>query len=106
MKSSSGAKYSVGLRLITLGTVKDYFIAIGINYKGNYQFPTKDFFWASSSNYAFAKLPDMLEQHKADIDAISTPFTGEHDLILKESENKPAEEGENAEATGEESKEE
>ena len=89
IKFSSGEKYWV-LIASFLGTVKDYFIAIGINFKGNYQFPTKDFFWASSSNYAFAKLPDMLDQHKGDIDAISTPFTGEHDLILKENENKPA----------------
>ena len=105
IKFSSGEKYWV-LIASFLGTVKDYFIAIGINFKGNYQFPTKDFFWASSSNYAFAKLPDMLDQHKGDIDAISTPFTGEHDLILKENENKPAEEAENPDPTGEESKEE
>lgn len=24
-----------------LGTVKDYFVAIGLNYKGNYEFPNK-----------------------------------------------------------------
>ena len=82
-----------------LGTVKDYYIALAVNYKGKYQFPEKDFYWASSANYAFAKLPDMLQQHAAEIDSITTPFTGEHDLILKDAEGKaPEESGEAAEA--------
>ena len=27
------------------GTLKDYFIAIGLTFKGYYEFPLKEFFW-------------------------------------------------------------
>lgn len=77
-----------------LGTGKDYFVAVGLNFRGCYEFPHKDFYWASSSNYVFAPLPEMLDQHKADADQLSEPFSGDPDKILVENEVKKEEDPE------------
>ena len=57
---SSGARLRVTL-ILNLGISGDYYIALGLNFKGNYEFPHKDFYWASSSNYVFSPLPAMLD---------------------------------------------
>ena len=36
-----------------LGTQNDYYVAMGVTYKSQYEFPTKTFFWATSKNYQF-----------------------------------------------------
>ena len=33
------------------GVEKDYYIALGLQLKGEYEFPKKKFFWCSGSNY-------------------------------------------------------
>ena len=41
-----------------IGTVKDYFVVMTLDYTVLQSgFPTKRFFWCSSSNYIFASLP-------------------------------------------------
>jgi radial spoke head protein 9 len=46
-----------------IGTVKDYFIAYSLDYsRKTHGFPSKNFYWASSSNFIFASLPAPLEK--------------------------------------------
>ncbi len=83
------------------GATQDYYIALGLNFKGNYEFPHKDFYWASSANYLFAAMPEMLEQHKADVDTLGGGFTGDPGKVLVENEVKKEEnQEESQEATG------
>ena len=45
-----------------LGVVNDYYVAVGLTYTGKQDFPTKRFFWCSSStNWGFAELPKSLD---------------------------------------------
>lgn len=68
------------------GTVKDYFIAYSLNsaQKTSAGFPTKQFYWASSTNFIFATLPKPLEQFAALFNDLNVFFTGEHDKIVIE----------------------
>ena len=79
------------MQTLILGTNGDYYIALGLNFKGCYEFPHKDFYWASSSNYLFTPLPEMLDQHKADVDLLKDTFSGEPDKVLVENEVKKEE---------------
>ncbi len=64
------------------GVVKDYHIALGLNYAGSPIFPTKTFYWCSSRNYNFASLPSINAKVAEKVAAINTQFTGEYDTIL------------------------
>lgn len=64
------------------GTVKDYFIALGLNYAGVTGFPKKTFYWCSSRNYNFASLPTPGEKVALIVKEINTKFTGEYDTII------------------------
>jgi radial spoke head protein 9 len=55
-----------------IGGEFDYFIALGINYKNNYEFPEKIFYYGSSSDYIFNPLPETLAQHLPDMKKHST----------------------------------
>eukprot|EP00831_Metopus_contortus_P047935 TRINITY_DN3885_c0_g3_i3.p2 TRINITY_DN3885_c0_g3~~TRINITY_DN3885_c0_g3_i3.p2 ORF type:complete len:117 (+),score=29.16 TRINITY_DN3885_c0_g3_i3:135-485(+) len=46
------------------GEVRDYYIAIGLVYKGYYEFPFKKFYWTTSANFVFEPLPHPNEQNK------------------------------------------
>lgn len=70
------------------GTVKDYFIAMGLNLVNETDFCTKKFYWCSSTNFNFASLPCVDKKHIPVLSAVNGLFTGEHDKILKESESK------------------
>lgn len=61
----SGARLLVSnLVLTSLGTVKDYYLAYSLdNNTKTLGFPTKNFFWCSSSNYIFATLPLQMEKY-------------------------------------------
>ena len=48
------------------GEENDYFIAFGINYKNNYGFPKKIFYYAPSNTFKFELLPDTYEYHDED----------------------------------------
>lgn len=52
-------------------------------------FPKKNFFWATSSNYIFASLPDTNPAHFTKFRDLRTLFTGEFDSILFESTEAP-----------------
>ena len=40
------------------GLKKDYYIAIGLTFKGKYEFPIKEYFW-SMDNFNFDVLPSI-----------------------------------------------
>ena len=44
------------------GILKDYYVAVGLNYKGQYEFPRKTFYWCGE-NFNFAKFPDVKEDY-------------------------------------------
>ncbi len=72
--------------------MNDYYVAVGLNYVGHNDFPTKRFFWsASATNWAFAELPKPLEKlGKGFFERIESFFTGEFDRILLNKNGKPA----------------
>lgn len=41
------------------GIDKDYYIALGVQCKGQYEFPMKKFFWCNNANYMFSELPSF-----------------------------------------------
>lgn len=45
------------------GINKDYYIAMGVTYEERYEFPTKKFYWASSSDFVFSEFPPLNDQH-------------------------------------------
>ena len=59
-----------------LGTQYDYFIAVGITYANQYEFPFKKFFWALSKDFEFKEMPDLNDQHKAAVNAMDALFEG------------------------------
>ena len=66
------------------GLQHDYYIALGIAYKGHYNFPVKKFYWATEVAYKFESMPQPNEQYKKDVDERDTMFTGDPDKILIE----------------------
>ena len=68
-----------------LGTVKDYYIAYSLDYsKLKHGFPTKVFYWSSSSNFIFSTLPGALEKFQKELTELNVYFSGEHDRIVIE----------------------
>jgi len=70
--------------------VNDYYVAVGLNYVGVSDFPTKRFFWSSTAtNWEFAELPKpMSHLGKSLFERIQTFFTGEFDRVLVDSNGK------------------
>ena len=69
-----------------IGTNNDYYIAMGVNYSGMYEFPVKVFFWASSVDFAFKPFPDLNEQHFEEYNKIKSLITGNPLKIHKQVE--------------------
>lgn len=66
-----------------IGTVKDYYIAYSLDYgKKSHGFPSKNFYWCSSSNFIFATLPAPIEKFAKDLTELNVFFTGEHDRVV------------------------
>jgi len=63
------------------GSDKDYYIALGLNFRGVYEFPTKTFYY-STSEFKFAPLPDIDPEYKDKVDGFRAPFKGQPDDIL------------------------
>jgi len=63
------------------GITKDYYIALGLKYKGYYEFPNKKFYW-SSINFNFSELPELNDQHKEKAGAMCGLFTGDYEKVL------------------------
>lgn len=74
------------------GTTQDYYIAMGVTYKHQYEFPTKCFFFASSNDFVFRKFRDMNTQHKDEYDKILTPFIGDSAHVYIKEEREKTEE--------------
>lgn len=76
------------------GLVQDYYVCVGVTYSGQYEFPTKNFYWAlASSGYNFKEMPTLSEAHDEYIDKDQTPFIGEPGKVI-DSANKEGEDGE------------
>jgi radial spoke head protein 9 len=76
------------------GLKSDYLIAEAVQYEGKYEFPVKEFYWASTNDYKFEKLPELLDQHTELINKYNaTFFSGDAATILENLEA-PAGEGE------------
>jgi len=89
------------------GIAKDYYVALGLKFKNQYEFPLKKFFW-SNDEFKFAELPPINKEHKDKVDTFRTLFSGDHTKILikvtddeENPDNKPKDEipegGENQE---------
>lgn len=72
----------------TLGLVKDYYIALGLRFKGQLEFPAKKFYWCNDE-FKFAELPaPALKELKEKVESIRTPFTGDHTKIVVRGQGK------------------
>jgi len=71
------------------GSRSDYYIAMGVTYKHQYEFPSKTFYFASSNDFVFRQFRDMNVLHKDVYDTISTPFIGDSAHIYVKLENEP-----------------
>jgi len=63
------------------GTERDYYIALGLNFRGNYEFPFKKYFW-SSNEFKFSELPAINPEYKDKVGSFRQPFTGRPEEIL------------------------
>ena len=67
------------------GTVKDYYVALALDFANlDEGFPRKKFFWCSSSNFSFSALPEVISKHVSKFEQMNTYFTGEYDRTLIE----------------------
>ena len=89
MNFSSGEELEVTPIAMWLGLQKDYYIALGIKYKGYYEFPFKKFYWTTSANFTFEPLPERIDQYKKEANEKDGLFLGDPDKILIEA--KPGE---------------
>jgi len=85
------------------GSRADYYIAMGVTYKHQYEFPTKSFYFASSNDFIFKKFRDMNTQHKDIYDTLAAPFIGDSTHIYIKDER---EQGPDATAAAEQQQEE
>lgn len=61
----------------------DYYIAMGVNYKGHYEFPEKIFYF-STNNFDFQVLPETFPYHDKDIiDSYYKPLKGNPNIVIK-----------------------
>jgi len=83
------------------GLTNDYYVCQAVTYKGQYEFPVKNFYWCLSNNFAFKELPTLSEQHDDVIDKDESPFIGDPAKVI-ESANKPEDGDEEAAAANDE----
>jgi radial spoke head protein 9 len=48
------------------GEENDYYITLGINYHGQFEFPQKKFYFTTNSTFSFVPLPETYEYHDKD----------------------------------------
>ena len=65
------------------GTSADYYVAMGVTYSAQYEFPTKTFFWATSRDYKFKQFRSLNTQHEVEYDNIEGGFAGDGTKIYK-----------------------
>ncbi|KAL4462089.1 hypothetical protein ABPG74_000934 [Tetrahymena malaccensis] len=64
------------------GVKFDYYIAVGLHFKGKFEFPTKKFYWAKSDTFVFDELPEINLEYRAQVDSFRNLFTGDHKFVL------------------------
>ena len=64
------------------GVKLDYYIAIGLHFKGKFEFPSKKFYWAKNDQFEFEELPEMNLEYQNDVDRFRNLFTGDHKFPL------------------------
>jgi len=70
------------------GLERDYYIAMTVDYTGNYQMAKKKYYWCLSSKlgnyqeYVFALLPETFKDHLVDCQKYNVYFKGNPDEIL------------------------
>ena len=64
------------------GLKNDYYIAMGLNFRANYEFPNKQFFWALNTDFEFRSMPSLNSAHDERINADNTYFTGEPARVI------------------------
>jgi len=75
-----------------LGIKNDYYIALGLTYTDQFEFPQKKFFYCLSNDYTFQEMPDLNDQHKEFIDRDCSFFIGEPKRKLNQKAEGEAEE--------------
>lgn len=50
---------------------------MGVTYKGQYEFPTKTFYWCTAANWSFKKFRELNTQHKEKYNSIQGGFKGD-----------------------------
>lgn len=60
-----------------MGTSADYYVAMGVTYSAQYEFPTKTFYWATSRDFRFKKFRSLNTQHKDKYDTLFEGFAGD-----------------------------
>ena len=63
------------------GIKSDYYIAQGLNFKGQYEFPRKTFFWCGQ-DFNFAEFPALKEEFADRVDQFRGLFVGQHNRTL------------------------
>lgn len=66
----------------------DYYIAVGINFLGQQEFASKQFFWCTGDNLKFTELPQPVRSCSRLFDQIQSMFTGEFEKLLVQSNGK------------------
>jgi hypothetical protein len=52
-------KHNFKYMIVFKGLINDYYIAIAVTFSGMYEFPTKKFYWALSTDFKFTEMPDL-----------------------------------------------
>jgi len=63
------------------GLKADYYICMGVTFTDKYEFPTKCFYWASSTDFKFKPFPAVNTQHNDKVDSIVQLFSGEPNRV-------------------------
>ncbi|CAD8082384.1 unnamed protein product [Paramecium primaurelia] len=63
------------------GTVANYYIAIGLNFKNNFEFPHKTFFYTANLK-EFQNLPPLNPEYKEQVETFRQLFSGQPEKIL------------------------
>jgi len=75
------------------GTQKDYYIALGLSFHDQYEFPLKRFYYATSNNYHFKVLPNIIPEFADTAENFRNLFTGNAESVLFNKKEGGGEEG-------------
>lgn len=84
------------------GLKNDYYIAMGLQFRDCYEFPTKTFYWALSTDFEFKDMPSLTAEYNEKINSDNSYFVGEPARKIVSAKPEGTEEGEEAEPVQEE----